>query len=109
MIWVLWDRQAEAIIGVKTGDGDADSYRLDTMAALLTQWKKFKKDKHGKHCHEQRKHFYLFVISVYCVLGREALVVLATLSRLMAAKMDETILHVRGLVNDQIAIAVYVS
>ena len=40
------------------------------------------------------------------MLGREALVVLAQLSRTMAAKMDEPISHVRGWINDRIAIAV---
>ena len=42
------------------------------------------------------------------MMGKEALVVLATLSRLMAAKMDKPILHdldVIDLVNVRIAIA----
>ena len=40
------------------------------------------------------------------MLGREALVALENLSQLMAAKMDEPILHVRGYINGQILIAV---
>ena len=40
------------------------------------------------------------------MMGKEALVVLVTLSRVMAAKMDEPILHVTGWVNGQITIAV---
>ena len=39
-------------------------------------------------------------------MGKEALVVLTTLSRLMAAKMDEPIVHVTIWVNVRIAIAV---
>ena len=37
---------------------------------------------------------------------KEALVVLVTLIQVMAAKMDEPILHVTGWVNGRIAIAV---
>ena len=48
----------------------------------------------------------LFVLSVDGMLGREALVALDNLSQLMAAKMDEPILHVRGYINGQILIAV---
>ena len=40
------------------------------------------------------------------MLGREALVVLANLSRLMAAKIDEPIFHVQGWINGRIAITV---
>ena len=40
------------------------------------------------------------------MLGREALVVLTNLSRLMAAKIDGPILHVQGWVKGQIAITV---
>ena len=76
------------------------------MAVILALWEKIKKDKRGKHCHDQRKHSSPFVISANGMLGREALVVLANLSRLMAVKMDESILHVRGWVNGQITIAV---
>ena len=64
------------------------------MAALLDQWETTKKDKHGKHCHNQWKHFSPFIISVNVMLGREALVVLAQLSRIMAEKMDESISHI---------------
>ena len=46
-----------------------------------------------------------FVISVDGMLGKKALVILANLSQIMAAKMDEPILHVRGWINGRIAIA----
>ena len=58
------------------------------MDNLLDRWEKTNKYKHGKHCHEKRKHFSPFVISVDGMLGKEALVVLANLSRLTAEKMD---------------------
>ena len=49
--------------------------------------------------------FFLFVLSVYSIMGKEALVVLATLSRVTDAKMDEPIIHVTGWVNSHIVIA----
>ena len=35
MIQVLQDQQDDAIIDVKLGDADADSYKYEPMAALL--------------------------------------------------------------------------
>ena len=61
--------------------------------------------KNGKACYDQRNLFSLFVLLVGGMMGKEALVVLATLSRLMAAKMDKPILHVIDLVNVWIVIA----
>ena len=40
------------------------------------------------------------------IIGKEAQVVIATLSQLMAAKMDEPTLHVKGWVNCRIEIIV---
>ena len=63
----LLDRQAEAIIDVKLGDSDSDSYKYEPMAALLDWWGTFKKDNHVKHCHYQRKHFLgFFFLSAAC-------------------------------------------
>ena len=50
------------------------------MDKLLAFWEKVNKDKYGKHCHEQRKYFSLFVLSVDGMIGKEALVVLTNLS-----------------------------
>ena len=47
-----------------------------------------------------------FFLSIYGMLGREALVVLANLSRLMAAKIDEPIFHMQGWISGRIAITV---
>ena len=38
MIRCLWDFQVEAIIDVKLGDSELDSYKYEPMAVLLTQW-----------------------------------------------------------------------
>ena len=84
MIRGLWDCQVNAIIYVKLVDADADDYTYKPMEALLSRWVNIKKDKHGKNCHYQQKHFTLFVLSVDGMLGREALVVLSQLSRFMA-------------------------
>ena len=58
MILGLWDRQVETIIDVKLGDADADSYEYEPVVALLDRWETIKKDKHGKHFHDQQKHFF---------------------------------------------------
>ena len=73
---------------------------------LLDQWENIKKDNHGKHFHNQLKQFSTFVLSINGMLGREALVVLANLSQLIAAKMDEPILHVQVWINGRFEIMV---
>ena len=83
-----------------------DSCTFYAMAALLDRWDEINNNDHGKHCHNQRKHLYLFIIYVDSMLGREALVILANLSQLMAEKMDEPILHVQGWISGQIKIIV---
>ena len=50
--------------------------------------------------------FSLFVLSVDGMLGREALVVIYPLSRVMAEKREEHLSQVRGWVNGKITIAV---
>ena len=62
------------------------------MITLLDSLEKIKKDKHSKNVHEQQKK-YLFLLYVYGILGREALVIITDLSQLMAEKMNEPILH----------------
>ena len=64
------------------------------------------KDKLRQHFHEQQKHFSPFVFSVYEMLGKEAQLVLATLSHLMAKKMEEPISHIKGWFNGRIIIVV---
>ena len=64
MIRGLWDRQVDVIVDVKQGDADADMYTYEPMISLLARWEKIKKDKQGKHCNDQWKHFLRFVLSV---------------------------------------------
>ena len=106
MIRGLWDRQVNAIIDVRLGDADADTYKYYPMASLMTRWEKIKKDKHSKHCHDQRKHFSSLVLSVDGMLGREYLVVLSQLSRVMEEKREEPLLQGQGRVNGHIVITV---
>ena len=54
MVRVLWDRQVDAIIDVKLGDADTDSYKYEPMIAILARWETIKNYKHGKHCHDQQ-------------------------------------------------------
>ena len=58
------------------------------MDKLLDWWENFNKYKHGKHWNYQRKHFSMFLLLVDGMMYREAHVVLTTLSKLMAAKID---------------------
>ena len=60
MVRGLWDYQVGAIIDVKLGDFDSDSYKYEPMAALLSRWETIKNDNHGKHGRDQRKHFSPF-------------------------------------------------
>ena len=80
MIRGLWDCQVEAIIVVKLGDADKYTYNYEPITSLLVRWENIKKDKHGKQCNDQRKHFSPFVLSVDGILGREALVLTSQLS-----------------------------
>ena len=60
MIQGLWDRQVDVIFDVKLEDSDADTYKYEPMTLLLSRWEKIKKDKHSKHCNDQKKHFSPF-------------------------------------------------
>ena len=59
------------------------------MEALLVRSETTKKDKHGRHCHDQQKHFSLFALYVNGMLGMEVLVVLVQFSQIIAAEMNE--------------------
>ena len=76
----LWDRQTDAIIDVKIGNADADTYRFEAMVMLLDRWDKVRKDKNSNQCHNRGKHFSPFVLYIVVMLGREFLVVLANFS-----------------------------
>ena len=49
------------------------TYKYEPMDKLLACLEKQNKDKHDNHCHEQRKYFSLFVLSVDGMIGEEAL------------------------------------
>ena len=57
MIQIWWYRKSEAIIGVKIGNADADSYKYEPMTALLDWWETTEKDNKSKHCNNKRKMF----------------------------------------------------
>ena len=38
MIQGLWDRKVKAIIDVKIGNANADSYKYEPIIALLARW-----------------------------------------------------------------------
>ena len=99
MIPVSCNLKTDVIIDVKLGNSDADCYKYEQMAALLAWWESVNKDNHGKHCQNQQKHFSTFLLSIVCMLGREALVIIEKSSQTMAAKMDKLILHIQGWIN----------
>ena len=70
MVQGLWYQQADAIIDIKIGNSGANSYKYEPMAALLALQETIKKYYLGKHCHNQQKHFYPFVLSVGGMLER---------------------------------------
>ena len=100
MILGLWYRQFDTIIDVKLGDADTEMYKYDPMTSLLARWEHIKNYKHCNHCHEQRKRFSSFVISVDIMLGRKARVVLYQLSQIIADNREEPISQVQGRVTD---------
>ena len=61
------------------------------MVNLLSSWEKENKDKRGKQRNKQKKYFSPFLLSVYGIIGKEALVVINNLSRIMAEKIEEPI------------------
>ena len=87
------------IIDTRFGDAEADTYKHKPMDKILFHWNNQNKYKHSNHCHEQRKYFSPFILSVDGMLRKEALVVLSNLSRLVKEKLEETISHVHGWVN----------
>ena len=57
------------------------------MDKLLACYEMENKDMHFKDCHNQGRHFSLFVLSLYDILSNKALVVLSNLSQLMAKNL----------------------
>ena len=75
------------------------------MKPFLDWCKNNNNENNGKYFHEQRKSSSIFFLSVDGMLGKEALVVLVNLSRIMAVKTEETIFHIRGWTNCGSAVA----
>ena len=70
----------DTIVDVRFGDSDLDTYKYEPMDNLLDCREKENRDKRVKHCHEQRRHFSPFFLSVDGMLGKEDLVILSNLS-----------------------------
>ena len=99
----LWEIQTDAIVDIRFGDADAETWKTEGMDKLFPRWEVFNKDKHRKHFHNQQKK-YPFVLLVDGMMVKEVQVVLATFSQLMAAKIDEPISQIKGWVNGRIEI-----
>ena len=48
LIWGLWESKTGAIIDVRFGYSDRDTYKKDTTKPLLSWWVKENKDKQSK-------------------------------------------------------------
>ena len=67
LIWGLWEQQTDAIIDVKIGNDDTNTYKFDPMDNILDCWEEKNKDTHGKHCNEKWKMFLcLFFLFMAC-------------------------------------------
>ena len=100
----LWESQTEAIVDVKFRDANTETYKTEVIDKLFPRWEKMKQYKHKQHCQDQRKRFSPSFLSLNGMVGKEAQVVLATLSQLMDDKMEEPILHVTVWVNGRVSI-----
>ena len=76
------------------------------MTSLLARCEYIKKDKHGKHCHNQQISPPQFVVSVDGMQGRKAIVVLSQSSLAISEKREEPLLQLWGWVNKRIEITV---
>ena len=56
-IQCIWEIQTEAIIDVRFGYADAETWNPVIMDKLLAGYDKINKDKHGQTCYDQRKRF----------------------------------------------------
>ena len=74
----LWGSHTDAIINVRFGVSDTDTYRKETTGKLLNRWEKESRYKDGNKWHEQGI-FSTFVLLVDGMLGKENLVVLTNL------------------------------
>ena len=92
----LCDPQVDAIIDVNICDADTDMYKYEPITSLLARWENIKKDNHSKHCHNQRKYFSLFVLSVDRMLERESLVMISQFSRFMSEKIKKPFCNYGG-------------
>ena len=64
LIRVQWEIQMDAIIDFRFRYSDAENNVKEEIDTLFPRGEHMKKDKHIWHCHDQWKHFSLFVLSV---------------------------------------------
>ena len=101
----LWESQNDSIIDIILGDPGCDSHKKEPTRTLLDWWENKRRTKTASIA-TSNGIFSPFVLSFDDMLGKEALVVLANLSRLIAAKLEEPISNVWGWVNGRITITV---
>ena len=95
----LWERSKHCVIDVRVSDVNQPSYILKCPKKVLAMAEKEKKKKHLKDCHEQRKDFPPFVVSVDGLLGKDAQMLLKKISAFLAAKWGRPYSQTAAYVN----------
>ena len=75
----LWEIQTTAIIDVRFGDADAETYKTKEIDKIFPRWEQMKKYKYGQQCHDQQKLFSLSFLLLDGKMGQRDHVVLSTL------------------------------
>jgi len=96
----------ECIVDVRVTDTDAKSYRTSSPEKVIESQEKRKKSKYLKPCHEQRRSFTPFVVSVDGLMGREAKALLKRLAHHLTDKWKKPYSVVAGIVNAHVNVAI---
>ena len=84
----LWQHQTNIIIDIRVTDTDAKIYISLPLNNVRETQEKENKKKYLLPCVAQRKHFTPFVVSVYCLLRREARMLLKQTTQHLATKWE---------------------
>ena len=101
----IYESQMEAIIDIRFGYDDAETYNKEVIDTFFLSGKKLRRTITVSTAMINRNKIS-DILSVDGVVGKDSQVVIAALSRLIAANMKEPISHIKGWVNSWIAISV---
>ena len=101
----LWATGQDAILDIRVTDTDQPSYVKRDPERVLQSHEKEKKKKYLRPCHQQRRAFTPFVVSVDGLIGIEAKNVMKAISRRLAKKWQKQYSQVMNIVKTRISIA----